>query len=86
MDRPDRDNLIETEIFVSEPLGNETIVDIKLGNEIIKALAEPDFPGVRGNKVWIEFDRAKFHLFHKKTGESLFHASDEAVFQILTNP
>jgi multiple sugar transport system ATP-binding protein len=86
MDRPDRDGLIETEIFVSEPLGNETIVDIKLGNEIIKALAEADFPGVRRNKVWIEFDRAKFHLFHKKNGECLFHASAEAFFQILTNP
>jgi multiple sugar transport system ATP-binding protein len=86
MDRPDRDDLIETEIFVSEPLGNETIVDIKLGNEIIKSLAEADFPGVRGNKVWIEFDRAKFHLFQKKTGECFFHASDEAFFQILTYP
>ncbi len=86
MERPDRNDLIETEIFVSEPLGNETIVDIKLGHEIIKALAEADFPGVRGNKVWIEFDRAKFHLFHKKTGECLFHASDEGFFQILTNP
>jgi multiple sugar transport system ATP-binding protein len=83
MDRPDRDDLIETEIFVSEPLGNETIVDIRLGHEIIKILAEADFPGVRGNKVWIEFDGAKFHLFHKKTGECLFHASAEAFFQIL---
>ncbi len=85
LDRPDRDDLIETEIFVSEPLGNETIVDIKLGNEIIKALAEPDFPGIRGNKIWIAFDRTKFHLFHNKTGECFFHASDEAYFQILTN-
>ena len=84
-DRPDRDHLIETEIFVSEPLGNETIVDIKLGPEIIKILAEADFPGVRGKKVWIEFNRAKFHLFHKKTGECLFNASSEALFQILTN-
>lgn len=86
MDRPDRDVLIETEIFVSEPLGNETIVDIRLGHKIIKILAEPDFPGVRGNKVWIGFDRAKFHLFQKKTGECFFHASDEAFFQILTYP
>ncbi len=85
MDRPDQDNLIETEIFVSEPLGNETIVDIKLGNEIVKAIAEADFPGVRGNKVWIEFDRAKFHLFHKKTGECLFHASDNRSIQILSS-
>ncbi len=85
LDRPDRDDLIETEIFVSEPLGNETIVDIKLGQEIIKILAEADFPGVRGNKVWIEFDRAKFHLFRKETGECLYHTSSEALFQILTN-
>ena len=84
-ERPDRDQLIPTEIFVSEPLGNETIVDIKLGQEIIKILAEADFPGVRGNKVWIEFDRAKFHLFRKETGECLYHASSEALFQILTN-
>jgi multiple sugar transport system ATP-binding protein len=83
MDRPDRDDLIETQIFVSEPLGNETIVDIRLGHEIIKILAEADFPGVRGNKVWIEFDGAKFHLFHKKTGKCHFHASAEAFFQIL---
>lgn len=85
LDRPDRDDLIETEIFVSEPLGNETIVDIKLGNEIIKTIAEADFKGIRGNKIWIAFNGEKFHLFHKKTGKCFFHASNKAFFQIRIN-
>lgn len=85
LDRPDRDDLIETEIFVSEPLGNETIVDIKLGNEIIKTIAEADFKGVRGNKIWIALNGDKFHLFHKKTGKCFFHASNKAFFQIRIN-
>ena len=82
MDRPDRDDLIESEIFVSEPLGNETIVDIKFGKDIIKVIADADFPGVRGDKIWIGFDSTKLHLFHKETEELLFHASDNALIQI----
>ncbi len=73
---------IESEIFVSEPLGNETIVDIKFGKDIIKVIADADFPGVRRDKIWIGFDSTKLHLFHKETGELLFHASDNALIQI----
>jgi multiple sugar transport system ATP-binding protein len=66
---------IPAEIYVIEPLGNETIVDLALGDNVIKVLAEPDFEGRSGQKVWITIDSAKLHLFHEETHECIYHAS-----------
>ncbi len=73
---------IDAEIYVTEPLGNETIVDIKLFDNVIKVLSESDFVGNPGQKIWISFNYSKLHLFHEETHDCIFHASDKSSFAI----
>ena len=73
---------IPAEIYVTEPLGNETIVDIKLGDNVIKVLAEPDFSGTSNQDVWITLNSHKLHLFDHESHECVYHASDKTKFDI----
>ncbi len=82
LEKPEYKNATEAKIFVTEPLGNETIVDVKAGNEVIKVIDEPDFTGMPKQPIWIEFNTAKLHLFHKETGRCLYHSSDVNDFRI----
>jgi multiple sugar transport system ATP-binding protein len=74
---------IPAEIYVTEPLGNETIVDVTLGDNVIKVLTEPDFEGQAGQRIWITINSAKLHLFHEETHECIYHASSQDKIDIL---
>jgi multiple sugar transport system ATP-binding protein len=67
---------IDAEIYVTEPLGNETIVDIKVGEAVIKVLAESDFSGQPGQKVWIRMNEHKLHFFDAASHQCLHHTSE----------
>ena len=60
-----------TETFATEPLGDQTILDVKVGNALVKAVVVPEFPADMGTEVWISFPAHKVHLFDKKTGKAL---------------
>jgi len=62
-----REQFIKAEVYVIEPLGSESIVDFKVGNNLVKAKATPDFAASSGEKVWIGFNQEKMHLFDRKT-------------------
>jgi ABC-type sugar transport system ATPase subunit len=81
-DKP-KEKSIPAEIYVTEPLGSETIVDIKLGENVIKVLTEPDFSGTSDQSVWITFDSHKLHLFDDESHECVYHASDKSTFAIV---
>ncbi|NIM99693.1 MAG: TOBE domain-containing protein [candidate division Zixibacteria bacterium] len=81
MEEPQEES-INAEVYVIEPLGNETIVDVKLGQNVIKVLAEPDFPVTAGQKIWLRINRSKLHFFHDQSRQCFYHASGESTFQI----
>src|SRR2546425_683209 len=60
-----------TETFATEPLGDQTILDLKLGEALMKAIVVPDFPAEMGTEVWVSFPAPKIHFFDKKTGKAL---------------
>jgi len=60
-----------TETFATEPLGDQTILDVKVGDALVKAVVVPEFPADMGTEVWISFPAHKVHLFDKKTGKAL---------------
>lgn len=62
---------IEGEIYILEPLGCEIILDLKAGEDLIKAKAPPDFRANSGEKVWLSFDMNKIHVFDKKTEKAI---------------
>lgn len=57
---------IPAEIYVVEPVGESTIVDLKIGNYLVKARAPSGFKADIGEKVGITIAREKMHIFEKK--------------------
>ena len=62
---------IEGEVYVLEPLGSEIILDLKVGENLIKAKTPPDFRVNTGDRVWLSFDMNRIHVFDKKTEKAI---------------
>jgi multiple sugar transport system ATP-binding protein len=67
-------------VSVVEPLGSETIVDVIVGDEIIKAITPPAQHLSEGQEIWVRFDRARVHLFDPKTERRFYTSSEEEPF------
>ncbi len=80
-DKPENPS-ISGEVYVTEPLGNKTIVDIKLGSDIIKVIDRASFRGEPGKTVWLRMKEAKFHLFEKRSSKCIYHASEDSPLHI----
>ena len=64
-------NSISAEVYAMEPLGSEAIVDLKLGDIIIKAVAPPTYRTRPGDTAWIIFDMNRIHIIDKKTEKAI---------------
>jgi len=64
-------NSISAEVYAIEPLGHETIFDLKLGDKIIKACTHPTYTINLGGKIWMTFNMDKMHLIDKKTEKAI---------------
>jgi len=62
---------ISAEVYAMEPLGSEAIVDLKLGDMIIKAVAPPTYKTRSGDTAWILFDMNRIHIIDKKTEKAI---------------
>ncbi|MCW4020744.1 MAG: ABC transporter ATP-binding protein [Candidatus Bathyarchaeota archaeon] len=58
-------------LYVSEPLGDTLILDLKMNDLLFKAVVDPDFRAETGDEFWIDFQKGKIYLFDKKTGAAL---------------
>jgi len=63
--------LIKAVLDVIEPLGDVMILNLKVGDYLVKAVVSPDFEAELGDELWIEFSAKKIHIFDKKTGATL---------------
>jgi multiple sugar transport system ATP-binding protein len=61
----------QVEVFVTEPLGSETIIDFKHGDQLVKVRYPGGFEAVPGEKVYIAFQLEQAHIFDKKTGNAI---------------
>jgi len=66
-----KDGLIRTNLYTVEPLGDMMILDLKVGDYLVKAVVSPDFEVEKVDKLWVKFPVDKIHLFDKKTGKAL---------------
>jgi multiple sugar transport system ATP-binding protein len=55
------------EVYAVEPLGTETIVDVKLGDGIYKFVGPATFMSKIGDKLNLQINKANVHVFDKKT-------------------
>jgi multiple sugar transport system ATP-binding protein len=64
-------NVIKVQVYVLEPLGSETIVDIKVGDELLKVKTASDFAASPGDAIGMSINMEKIHIFDKKTGKAI---------------
>lgn len=62
---------LPAEVYVVEPLGSENIIDLKVGEQIIRAKTPPTFKPAMGATVHFAIDQARMHLFDRETERAL---------------
>jgi multiple sugar transport system ATP-binding protein len=65
------DSIFEAEVYVVEPLGANTVVDLKIGSEIYKASASGTFRAQMGQKIWVGFPAESVHIFDTTSGNAI---------------
>jgi len=75
LSRESRPGWIAAEVYVTEPLGAETIVDLRVGDgdgaPMLRARTLPTFRAAIGEAIWIEFDRERMHCFDRESGQAI---------------
>jgi len=61
------DGVFAGEIYAVEPLGVETIIDVKLGDSIYKFVGPATFTQKMGDKVMVQITTSNIHIFDKTT-------------------
>ena len=58
---------IKATIDIVEPLGFETLLDLRVGKDVVRANVPSLVKAERGDSIYIEFNQAGVHIFDKKT-------------------
>jgi len=56
---------VPAEIYLVEPVGESTIVDVKIGMQLVKSRAPAGFKGEIGEKVTLVFDEDRIRIFDR---------------------
>ncbi|WP_268991247.1 ABC transporter ATP-binding protein [Nocardioides anomalus] len=56
------------ELYGLEPLGDRTLVDVKVGTEMLRVKARPTVSGARGERLSVAVDLDRAHLFDADSG------------------
>src|SRR5437879_10744594 len=62
---------VPAEIYTTEPLGDSTILDLKVGETLLKAVVGATFAGDTGSKVELHFPPDRIHLFERGSGHAI---------------
>lgn len=65
------DGVFKGEIYAVEPLGVETLVDVKLGESIYKFVAPANFSGKMMDSITVKINPDNMHLFDRKTESAI---------------
>jgi hypothetical protein len=69
--RSDQPGYRPAEAHLVQPFGGFDIVDLKVGNRIIRARTAAGYVGRAGDAVWTRLDPAHAHFFDNRSGSSL---------------
>jgi multiple sugar transport system ATP-binding protein len=79
---PDPSSGLPATVYVTEPLGGETVVDLRFADRVIKALAPPQADLRERQAVGIHLDLRRVHLFDE-SGATLLSAAGEDLFELV---
>jgi multiple sugar transport system ATP-binding protein len=68
-------------VYVTEPLGGETVVDLKVGDHLVKALAPPTLELRQDAQIGMRLDPRRLHLF-TQDGEAVLSAAGDELFSV----
>jgi multiple sugar transport system ATP-binding protein len=66
------DGFLPAQVYVTEPLGDRTIVDMQVGQAAVKVKTEPEFAAASGDQLGLRFDPARMHVFDQTAGNAIF--------------
>ena len=66
-----REGWLPTAVYVTEQMGNETLVFLRLGASQLIARAAPDLRAEPESTAWLKLDEDRLHLFDADTGDAL---------------
>ncbi|MCV0395226.1 MAG: ABC transporter ATP-binding protein [Rhizobiaceae bacterium] len=69
--REEKEGMIPVEAHIIEPLGSHDIVDLKVGEEFLRARTRAGYVDRPGRTVWTRIDPAQAHFFDPGSGDSL---------------
>ena len=67
-----KDDHVKGDIFVTELLGSDMIVDVNLADSRIRVKTNPEFSGQEGEACFITVNRDKWHAFSTTDGRAYF--------------
>jgi multiple sugar transport system ATP-binding protein len=65
------DSAIPASIYITEPLGEDMIVEVRVGEDRVVAKTRVDFEGRIDEQAFLEFNESKLHVFDRETGLAL---------------
>jgi multiple sugar transport system ATP-binding protein len=65
-------DLCPAEVYVTEGLGDFTIITTRIEPDVIRAEAPRDLRPARGQTVYLEFNTSRLHIFDGETGINIF--------------
>ncbi len=66
-----KDSVAGAKVYVIEPTKPEMIVDLKLGEKMLKALVPSTESYSLDEDVWISFDKNKIHVLDKRSEKTI---------------
>jgi ABC-type sugar transport system ATPase subunit len=69
-------------VYATEPLGGETVVDVTIAQRVIKALAPPILQLAVDDRVGVQFDDRRLHVFDESGTAAVSAAGAERVFRV----
>jgi multiple sugar transport system ATP-binding protein len=79
---PPGNGAVPATVYVTEPLGGETVVDLRLGDRVVKVLAPATIQVKEDDAVAARFDPRRLHLF-AQDGTAVLSAAGEDAFEVL---
>jgi multiple sugar transport system ATP-binding protein len=65
------EGFLPLEAHIIEPLGSYDIVDLKLGDQMLRARTKSGYVAKAGDRVWAKIDPHQAHFFDRASGNSL---------------
>jgi multiple sugar transport system ATP-binding protein len=86
MTEPGEAGSLDGEVYVVEPLGNETLIAVTIGDEQVNLRAPAGFEPAVGERCGVRPNPGRLHLFHPDTEAAITTAAGEVPAAVDPNP